>query len=75
MVTITHKDNLNKGNLSRFEGDGDLFGRKKHSDTIFFKNLRYFVISARVHPSEVASSYVLQGILRQVLKKNTNSTE
>jgi murein tripeptide amidase MpaA len=43
-----------------------MFPGKAHSETMFFKDSKYIVISARVHPSEVASSYVLQGIINKL---------
>lgn len=68
MITITHKSNLRTSRLDRFPGRKDMFPNKKHSKTVFFKDKKYIVISARVHPSEVASSFVLQGILNTVIR-------
>lgn len=69
MITITHKSNLKTSRLARFPSRKGMFPGKKHSDTVFFRDKKYIVISARVHPSEVASSYVLQGIIDTLLTK------
>lgn len=73
MITITDRSNLNTENLMRFPSNDITFPKKKESDTLFFPNKKYIVISARVHPSEVASSYVLQGIINALLEKSEYS--
>ena len=75
MITITNSSNIKEGGLLRFKGDKNLlFHRKKISDTIFFKNKKYIIISARVHPSEVGSSYVLQGIINYLFSKKVQKS-
>lgn len=46
-----------------------LFLGRSQSNTQFFPNKKYIVLSARVHPSEVASSYVLRSLVQELLRK------
>ena len=71
MVTITNRQRKLK-QIQRFPQFGKnpkLFLGRKQSNTQFFPNKKYIVISARVHPSEVASSYVLRAFTNYILNK------
>jgi hypothetical protein len=70
MVTLTSKNGRDLSKQERFPTLGNrtkiFLGREK-SNTKFFPNKKYIVISARVHPSEVASSYVLKSFVLHIL--------
>lgn len=70
MITITGK-NATKTETEHFPQLGvrsHLFLGREKSNTKFFPNKKYIVLSARVHPSEVASSYVLRALVKYLLK-------
>lgn len=50
-----------------------LFLGRTQSNTRFFPNKKYIVLSARVHPSEVASSYVLKSFVLELLRKHNTT--
>jgi hypothetical protein len=70
MVTITNRVK-DEGTLERFPQIGGkipLFLGRQQSNTRFFPKKKYIIISARVHPSEVASSFVLKAFIKFILK-------
>lgn len=70
MITITGKQREKDPIANGYTGIQGMFNGRKESKTLFFEKRQYIVISARVHPSEVASSFVLQGFIHHLLKKN-----
>jgi len=77
MVTITNRQR-NLTQVKHFPQIGKnpkLFLGRERSNTQFFPNKKYIVLSARVHPSEVASSYVLRGFTNYILNKRKSYTK
>lgn len=77
MVTITGK-NTSQGEFDYFPQLGiksPVFLGREKSNTKFFPNKKYIVLSARVHPSEVASSFVLRALVRYILKQQNNEAQ
>ena len=77
MITITNKQR-NLSQVQRFPQIGKnpkLFLGRAVSNTQFFPNKKYIVLSARVHPSEVASSYVLRAFTNYILNKRKGFTK
>ena len=70
MITITNRDKSQSKHkyFPQLGIQSPLFLGREKSNTRFFPNKKYIVISARVHPSEVASSYVLRAFIRHLLK-------
>ncbi len=71
MVTFTNKE-TDPNKVERIPQIGNkpkLFLGRDLSNTSFFPRKKYIVLSARVHPSEVASSYVLRSFVRYMLKE------
>lgn len=71
MITITRKNNseTEKHYFPQLGVKSHLFLGRQKSNTRFFPNKKYIVLSARVHPSEVASSYVLRAFVKHLLKQ------
>ena len=70
MVTFTNKEK-DPDKIERFPqigSDSPIFLGRKRSNTSFFPKKKYIVISARVHPSEVASSYVIRAFTNYILR-------
>ena len=40
-----------------------------------FKNKKYVIISARVHPGEVPASHMMNGILNYLINDNNNNND
>lgn len=80
MITVTGRES-NTSLLDRFPQLGNssntskLFLGRERSNTRFFAHKKYIVLSARVHPSEVASSYVLKSLLHFFLKERKRHTK
>lgn len=77
MITITNreKNEENKMRIPQLGTNPKLFLGKAESHTQFFPDKKYIVISARVHPSEVASSYVVKSFLNYILKNRFKDSE
>ena len=77
MITLTRK-NKTQTDYVHFPQLGiktPVFLGREKSNTKFFPNKKYIVLSARVHPSEVASSYVLRAFVKYLLKQQNKEAK
>ena len=77
MVTITSKKSVSNvtHHFPQIGKKSPVFLGRRRSNTRFFRDKKYIVLSARVHPSEVASSYVLKAFVERLLKDQHKSAK